>query len=178
MLLVQITIRARCTSMWWSLSVTCDRSVVFSGSFTIKTDRHDITVILLKVVLNTINQTWNTIVNKTDGREIKKKKINLKFWFFLGDHAYCKNKTTSELRNKLLDDSRQPTSSRFLPGMDMDTFTRAKEIDLLKSFKFQNEEQESNSVVSDLNWTNIFTSLSQKSSIKHSRKIQFGNQGR
>ena len=42
----------------------------------------------------------------------------------------------------------------------MDTFTRAKEIDL-KSFKFQNEEQESNSVVSDLNLTNIFTSLSE-----------------
>jgi hypothetical protein len=32
--------------MWWSLSVTCDRSVVSSA---IKTDRHDITEILLKV---------------------------------------------------------------------------------------------------------------------------------
>jgi len=40
--------------------VTCDRSVVFSGtpvSSTNKTDYHDITEILLKVVLNTINLT-------------------------------------------------------------------------------------------------------------------------
>jgi hypothetical protein len=36
-------------------SVTCDRSVVFSTN---KTDRHDITEILLKVVLNTINQPY------------------------------------------------------------------------------------------------------------------------
>ena len=44
--------------MWSSLSVTCDRSVVvFSGSSANKTDRHDITEILLKVALNTINQT-------------------------------------------------------------------------------------------------------------------------
>jgi len=42
-----------------SLSVTCDRSVVFSGSSTNKTDRHDITEILLKVALNTIKQTTN-----------------------------------------------------------------------------------------------------------------------
>jgi len=47
------------------LSVTCDRSVVFSGtpvSSTNKADRHDITEILLKVkvTLNTINQpTYN-----------------------------------------------------------------------------------------------------------------------
>ena len=40
--------------MWYSLSVTCDRSVVFS---TYKSDRHDITEILLKVVLSTIKQT-------------------------------------------------------------------------------------------------------------------------
>jgi len=42
------------------LSVTRDRSVVFStssGSSTNKTDRHDITDILLKVALNTIKQT-------------------------------------------------------------------------------------------------------------------------
>ena len=42
------------------MSVTCDRSVVLSGSSGFlpnKTDRHDITEILLKVVLNTINQT-------------------------------------------------------------------------------------------------------------------------
>jgi len=34
-----------------------DRSVVFSGSSINKTDRHDITAILLKVALNTIKQT-------------------------------------------------------------------------------------------------------------------------
>jgi hypothetical protein len=43
------------------LSVTCDRSVVFFGysaiSSTNKTDRHDITVILLKMALNTITLT-------------------------------------------------------------------------------------------------------------------------
>ena len=46
----------RCTRyniMWWSLSVTYDRSVVFSN----KTDRHFITEILLKVALNTISKT-------------------------------------------------------------------------------------------------------------------------
>ena len=54
---------AMCTRyhiIWWSLSVTCDRSVVFYGnsySLTNKTDRHDITEISLKVALNTINQT-------------------------------------------------------------------------------------------------------------------------
>jgi len=37
-----------------NLSVTCDRLVVFSGSSTNKTDRHDITEILLKMTLNTI----------------------------------------------------------------------------------------------------------------------------
>ena len=36
--------------------VTCDRSVVFSVSTTNKPDRHDITEILSKVTLNTINQ--------------------------------------------------------------------------------------------------------------------------
>ena len=44
------------------MSVTCDRSVVFSGtsvSFTNKTDHHDRTEILLKVALNTINQSIN-----------------------------------------------------------------------------------------------------------------------
>jgi hypothetical protein len=41
-----------------SLSVTCDRSVVFSGyPPPIKLTRHDITDILLKMALNTINQT-------------------------------------------------------------------------------------------------------------------------
>ena len=47
--------------------VTCDRSVVFSGysvSSTIKPDRHrhDITQVLLKMVLSTIDQTkYNTV---------------------------------------------------------------------------------------------------------------------
>ena len=51
---------ARCTQyniMWSSLLVTGVRSVVFSGtpvSSTNKTDLHDITEILLKVVLNII----------------------------------------------------------------------------------------------------------------------------
>ena len=42
--------------------VTCDRSVVYSwySSFsTNKTDRHDITEILLQVALNTIYVLWN-----------------------------------------------------------------------------------------------------------------------
>ena len=43
--------------MWYSLSVTCDRSVVFSGSSTNKTDRHDITKMVWKVTLSTIQQT-------------------------------------------------------------------------------------------------------------------------
>ena len=48
--------------MWKSLSVTCDRTVVFSGSSGLlhqknKTNRHDITEILLKVALNTFKQT-------------------------------------------------------------------------------------------------------------------------
>ena len=46
------------TTLCDRLLVTCDRSVVFSGtlvSSTNKTDHHDITEILLKVALNTIN---------------------------------------------------------------------------------------------------------------------------
>ena len=43
-------------------SVTCDRSVVFSTN---KTDRHDITEILLKVVLNTIKPTNQPYVSMT-----------------------------------------------------------------------------------------------------------------
>jgi hypothetical protein len=38
---------------------SCDRSVVFSG-FSNKTDRHDVTEILLKVVLYTITITPST----------------------------------------------------------------------------------------------------------------------
>ena len=53
----------RCTRyniMQLSLSATCDRSVVFSGtpvSTNKKTDCYDIAEILLKVALSTINQT-------------------------------------------------------------------------------------------------------------------------
>ena len=43
-------------------SVTCDRSVVFSTN---KTDCHDITEILLKVVLNTIKPTNHPYVSMT-----------------------------------------------------------------------------------------------------------------
>jgi hypothetical protein len=59
---VRIPFMARCTRnniMWSSSSVTRDRSVVFSGYSvfpTNKTDRHNITEILLKVALNTIHQ--------------------------------------------------------------------------------------------------------------------------
>ena len=47
--------------MWWSLSVTCGKSVSFSAgtavSSTNKTDRHYITEIFLKMALNKPNQT-------------------------------------------------------------------------------------------------------------------------
>jgi hypothetical protein len=43
-------------------SVTCDRSVVFSTN---KSDRHDITEILLKVVLSTIKSTNQPYVSMT-----------------------------------------------------------------------------------------------------------------
>jgi hypothetical protein len=46
-----------------SLSVTCDRSVVSSTN---KTDRHDITEILLKVALNTITLNLRYIINNND----------------------------------------------------------------------------------------------------------------
>jgi hypothetical protein len=52
-----------------SLSVTCDRSVVFSeysGSPTNKNDRHEITEILLKVALNTIKKTNKQTNNQTN----------------------------------------------------------------------------------------------------------------
>ena len=56
--------------MWYSLSVTCDR---FSPdppvSSTNKTDRHDITEMLLKVALNIIKQTkkqTNSSLSSTD----------------------------------------------------------------------------------------------------------------
>ena len=51
----------RCTRyniIWWSLSITCDSSMVFSGTpvfSTNKTDCHNITEILLKGAINTIS---------------------------------------------------------------------------------------------------------------------------
>ena len=52
--------QARCTRyniMWSSLSVTCDRSMIFSWHSTNKIDHHNITEILLKVALNTMTLT-------------------------------------------------------------------------------------------------------------------------
>ena len=46
------------------LSVTCDRFVVFSVPCTNKTDRHDITDILLKVTLNAIAITLTPCPNR------------------------------------------------------------------------------------------------------------------
>jgi len=59
---VWILLIVRCNrynNMWYSLSMTCDRSLVFSGyrtpvSAANKTDRHGITEILLKVALYTM----------------------------------------------------------------------------------------------------------------------------
>jgi len=56
---VRIPFMARCARYNICLSVICDKSVVFSGtpvSSINKTDRHNITELLLKVALNTINQ--------------------------------------------------------------------------------------------------------------------------
>ena len=65
------SIRYNNNAMWQYLSMNCDRSVVFSGysgSSKNKIDRHDITKILLKVVLNTItpnltHPTYSIIIN-------------------------------------------------------------------------------------------------------------------
>ena len=54
---------ARYIIMWYSLSVTCDRFSPVSS--TNKTDRHDTTEILLKVALDTINQTLFCVFNTT-----------------------------------------------------------------------------------------------------------------
>jgi hypothetical protein len=50
-------------------SVTCGRSVVFSGFLTNKTDRHDITEILLKMALNIIT-ALKVITIKVDSNGI------------------------------------------------------------------------------------------------------------
>jgi len=57
--------------------------VVFSGSSTNKTDRHDVTEILLKVALNTSKQTHKyikvcipvTITHVKESRKIERKKV-------------------------------------------------------------------------------------------------------
>ena len=54
---------SRCNTMWYNLSVTCDRVVVSPDtpvSSTNKTDRPDIIDILLKVTLNTITPLKNS----------------------------------------------------------------------------------------------------------------------
>jgi hypothetical protein len=68
------------------LSVTCDRSVVFfrySGFLHNKTDRHDITEILLKVALKTINT--HIVLNVTACEDmciaISSWNINFQIWF-------------------------------------------------------------------------------------------------
>ena len=56
------------------MSVTCGKAVVFSGtpvSSTNKTDRHDITELLLKVALNTLPPTYLSIVHtQRDGKSV------------------------------------------------------------------------------------------------------------
>jgi len=70
---VRTPFMAKCTRyniMWWSLSVTCDRSVVSPGtpvSSTNKTGGHDIAEILLKVALNNINPNLSLMQLLTNG---------------------------------------------------------------------------------------------------------------
>jgi hypothetical protein len=62
---VRTPFMARCNRyniMWYSLSVTCSRSVDFCLYSTNKTDSNDITDILLKMALNTIHQTKQNLV--------------------------------------------------------------------------------------------------------------------
>ena len=72
----------RCTRyniMWSSLSMICNRTQWFSPgtlvSSTNKTDHHDITEILLKVALNTINQPNQPYLKTSSAKPIL-------FWFF------------------------------------------------------------------------------------------------
>ena len=87
--------------MWWSLSVTCDRSVVFSGSSdpvssTNKTDRRDITEILLKVALSIIKQTNKPFrggVRDTTSCDKVCQWLEAGQWFSPGTHVSSTNKT-------------------------------------------------------------------------------------
>ena len=87
MLWVQISIRARCT-------ILCDKVCQWLAtgwwfppgppvSSTNKTDRHDITEILLKVALNTIKQTTNQNRNRTISLKSEQKGHPLWFDVFL-----------------------------------------------------------------------------------------------
>ena len=69
----------RYSIMWSSLSVTCRRSVVFSGSSTNKTDRHDITEMLLKVALRTRNRKPKPNQSKGDHVATKGSKNDFAF---------------------------------------------------------------------------------------------------
>ena len=65
--------QARCTRyniMQYSLSVTCDRSVVFSG-YSNKTDRHDITEILLKPKTNQATPLFSDMSRIKRGDQFK-----------------------------------------------------------------------------------------------------------
>ena len=87
--------------MWSSLSVTCDRSVVFSKgnlvSSTNKTDSHDIIEILLKVSLSTINPTlysteyqeydFYTYTRKTTNQDVIINKYNVLIVRLLNTHS-------------------------------------------------------------------------------------------
>ena len=71
------------------MSVTCDRLLVFSDYSTNKTDHQDITEILLKVALSTINQTnfiqkyWISVRSS-----IKLKKKNRNFYLFTESYFF------------------------------------------------------------------------------------------
>jgi hypothetical protein len=76
--------------------MTCDRSVVFSGysvSSTNKTDRHDITEILLKVTLSAIKQSNNlpwcgsAIIVSMLGDKWDRMFVCLLFYFFYFCHG-------------------------------------------------------------------------------------------
>ena len=65
-------------SQFKCLSVTCGISVVFSTN---KTDRHNITEILLKMVLNTINHSTN--LNTVDDHNLLQNFIHTKYKLLL-----------------------------------------------------------------------------------------------
>ena len=86
--------QARCTRyhiMWYSLLVTCDRSVIFSGYSTNKTYRHDITEILLKVALNTI--TINPCITRRSRNRYKQKPTELRRYMKTDSMSTFENKT-------------------------------------------------------------------------------------